>query len=248
MNLSNIKGLIYKPFNLLYLGFLVFLLFTIAGWFLSFFRGLLVQNIGVPQEYFWAVTLLSLIGSYINIPLMVLDSDEQVPQVERVESFGVVYEIPKVDVTRRQTLVLINLGGAIIPTIISLYLFFVSIPGCADNLLLTYLKVLVVLVVVSVTTHRSAQIVEGLGITTPAWGPPTMTVFIIMLINHFSQVVCPTQVAYIGGSLGALIGADLMNMNKVAGVGPVVSIGGAGTFDGVYLTGLASVLLLLFIS
>jgi hypothetical protein len=31
-------------------------------------------------------------------------------------------------------------------------------------------------------------------------------------------------------------------------VGPVVSIGGAGTFDGVYLTGLASVLLLLFLS
>jgi uncharacterized membrane protein len=51
--------------------------------------------------------------------------------------------------------------------------------------------------------------------------------------------LCPTQIAYIGGSLGALIGADLMNIDKVAGVGPVVSIGGAGTFDGVYLTGLS---------
>jgi uncharacterized membrane protein len=248
MNRSNISSLIYKPFNLLYLAFLVFLLFTIATWFLSFFRGLLIQSVGIPQEYFWAVTLLSLIGSYVNIPLMVLESNKQVPQIERVESFGVVYEIPKVDVSSAETLVLINLGGAIIPTIISLYLLIVSIPGCSDNLLFTYVKVLIVLVVVSVSTHRSAQIVDGLGITTPAWGPPTMTVFIIMLINYFSPITCPTQVAYVGGSLGALIGADLMNMGRVAGVGPVVSIGGAGTFDGVYLTGLASVLLLLFIS
>jgi len=34
----NIKGLIYKPFNLLYMAFLFFVLFTVASWFLSFFR------------------------------------------------------------------------------------------------------------------------------------------------------------------------------------------------------------------
>jgi len=245
---SNLKNLIYKPFNLLYLGFLVFLFISISGWFLSFFKGLLIENVGIPQEYFWAVTLLSLIGSFVNIPLMVLKSDNPVPQIKQVESFGITYEIPEIDAPQKETHVMINIGGAIIPTIISLYLLIFSIPGCADDLFLTYVKILIVLFVVSVSTHQSAQIVEGLGITTPAWGPPTMTVFIILLINHFSAVVCPTQVAYIGGSLGALIGADIMNLNKIAGVGPVVSIGGAGTFDGVYLTGLISVILLLFIS
>jgi uncharacterized membrane protein len=38
-----------------------------------------------------------------------------------------------------------------------------------------------------------------------------------------------------------------MNLGKIAGVGPVVSIGGAGTFDGVYLTGLMSVLIVLLL-
>ena len=50
--------------------------------------------------------------------------------------------------------------------------------------------------------------------------------------------------AYIAGSLGTLIGADLLNLGKVRGLGaPVASIGGAGTFDGVFLVGIVAVLL-----
>ncbi len=50
--------------------------------------------------------------------------------------------------------------------------------------------------------------------------------------------------AYIGGSMGTLIGADLSNLDKISGLGaPVASIGGAGTFDGIFLTGILSVLL-----
>ncbi len=50
--------------------------------------------------------------------------------------------------------------------------------------------------------------------------------------------------AYIAGSLGTLIGADLLNLGKIEGLGaPVASIGGAGTFDGIFLTGILAVLL-----
>ena len=50
--------------------------------------------------------------------------------------------------------------------------------------------------------------------------------------------------AYIAGSLGTLIGADLSNLGRVRGLGaPVASIGGAGTFDGIFLTGILAVLL-----
>jgi len=247
MSSVSLRSLIYKPFSLLYFAFLIFLFITVAGWFLSFFEGLLVEHLGLPQRYFWAITLLSLIGSYVNLPLAILESQSQVPYFEQVESFGILYEIPKIDVSRKQTLVMINLGGAIIPTVISLYMLY-SIYWLSPNPLLTVAKTLIVLVIVTLNTHQSAQIVEGLGITTPAWGPPTMTAFVVFLINYFSPVYYPMQIAYIGGTLGALIGADLLNLGKIAGVGPVVSIGGAGTFDGVYLTGLMSVLLILIIS
>jgi len=44
--------------------------------------------------------------------------------------------------------------------------------------------------------------------------------------------------------MGALLGADLMNLDKIHGLGaPVASIGGASTFDGVFLVGIAAVLL-----
>ena len=50
--------------------------------------------------------------------------------------------------------------------------------------------------------------------------------------------------AYAGGTLGTLLGADLANLRQVRRMGaPVVSIGGAGTFDGVFITGIIGVLL-----
>jgi uncharacterized membrane protein len=59
-----------------------------------------------------------------------------------------------------------------------------------------------------------------------------------MHLSHATHVI-----AYVSGVLGTLIGADLMNLNRVADLGaPVTSIGGAGTFDGVFLTGILAVL------
>jgi len=41
-----------------------------------------------------------------------------------------------------------------------------------------------------------------------------------------------------------LIGADLLNLGQIQGLGaPVASIGGAGTFDGIFITGILAVLL-----
>jgi uncharacterized membrane protein len=44
--------------------------------------------------------------------------------------------------------------------------------------------------------------------------------------------------------MGALVGADLWNLPRIGELGAsVVSIGGAGTFDGVFLTGILAGLL-----
>ena len=52
------------------------------------------------------------------------------------------------------------------------------------------------------------------------------------------------DVAYVAGSMGTLIGADIMNLHRVVELGaPMLSIGGAGTFDGVFLTGIIAGLL-----
>jgi uncharacterized membrane protein len=52
------------------------------------------------------------------------------------------------------------------------------------------------------------------------------------------------QVAYVSGVLGTLIGADLLRLPQMKELGStILSIGGAGVFDGIYLVGLVSVLL-----
>ena len=84
-----------------------------------------------------------------------------------------------------------------------------------------------------------AEPVRGLGIALPVFVPPVSTAVVALLLSRRQAA----PLAYIGGSLGTLIGADLLNLDKVQGLGaPVASIGGAGTFDGIFLTGILAVL------
>ncbi len=77
-------------------------------------------------------------------------------------------------------------------------------------------------------------------IAVPVFFPAVITAVVALLLSR--EFAAP--LAYIGGSLGTLIGADLTNLDKVRGLGaPVASIGGAGTFDGIFLTGILAVLL-----
>jgi uncharacterized membrane protein len=70
--------------------------------------------------------------------------------------------------------------------------------------------------------------------------PPIATALVAVLIARQNAAA----LAYVSGSLGTLIGADLLNLDAVRELGaPVASIGGAGTFDGIFLTGIMAVLL-----
>jgi uncharacterized membrane protein len=93
---------------------------------------------------------------------------------------------------------------------------------------------------VALVTHHLAQPVRGVGITLPIFIPPIVAVVCSLLLSWRQA----GPLAYVGGSMGTLIGADLMNLGRIQGLGaPVASIGGAGTFDGVFLVGIVAVLL-----
>jgi uncharacterized membrane protein len=87
--------------------------------------------------------------------------------------------------------------------------------------------------------------VPGIGIATPMFIPPIVAALVALaLTGLFGAGTHVDAVAYVSGVLGTLIGADLMNLGKLRDLGaPVASIGGAGTFDGVFLTGIVAVLL-----
>jgi uncharacterized membrane protein len=106
-----------------------------------------------------------------------------------------------------------------------------------------WLQALVAVACVTVLSHWLAQPVAGLGIAVPVFVPAVGTAVTAMLLSRWHA----PPLAYIAGSCGTLIGADLLNLDRIQGLGaPVASIGGAGTFDGIFLTGVVAVLIASF--
>ncbi|MBN1682234.1 DUF1614 domain-containing protein [Candidatus Bathyarchaeota archaeon] len=242
------ERLIFKPFSTFYLLLLFGTVLLIISIILSTIRDVLIEGLGLPPEYVSFFLLLSLIGSYINIPFTTVESRVPIQIIREVRAFGVTWKIPIKSYNISKTYVMINLGGAIMPIITSIYLLINTIPYCSSDPLNSYYSTLLVLIIVSFFVNRSARIVKGLGIATPALGPPLITVFTVIFLDAFLSIHCPIPVTYIGGTLGTLIGADLLNLKKIPELGsPLISIGGAGTFDGVFLTGIISVMIVFFL-
>jgi uncharacterized membrane protein len=219
----------YFPLTLPFLFILFFLFLFLIILVEVGILGYAYQRIGVNRRYVFLLLFFSLMGSYVNIPVAHLPAQEV--QSERVVSFfGMQYVIPVV-VDWPGTVVAVNLGGAVIPVILSLYLI---------NKNRLFVRSFLAIGVVGAFSYHMATPVPGLGIAEPALVPPVVTAGVALLL---SRKYAPL-LAYVGGSLGTLIGADLLNIDKIQGLGaPVASIGGAGTFDGIFLTGITAVLL-----
>jgi uncharacterized membrane protein len=172
----------------------------------------------------------SLIGSYFNIPITVLPGPPPVQSGEIVEFFGMRYVVPVV-VSWPGTVLAVNVGGAVIPTIMSTYLVIRY---------QLWFKAAIATAAIAFIIHSMATPVPGIGIAVPVFAPVVATAILAFILSR--EYAAP--LAYIGGSMGTLVGADLLNLDKISGLGaPVASIGGAGTFDGIFLTGILAVLL-----
>lgn len=187
------------------------------------------ERMGISSRSAMWILLLTLVGSSINIPLAEFPP-ERVISGTVVHHHGMRYVVPAVH-QWPATVLAINVGGALIPILLSLYLAF-------KNRLV--IKSAIAVAVVAIVTFHLAQPVRGVGVTLPIFIPPIVAV-VCALVLSWRQA---GPLAYIGGSMGTLIGADLMNLGRIQGLGaPVASIGGAGTFDGVFLVGIVAVLL-----
>ncbi|MCX9013064.1 MAG: DUF1614 domain-containing protein [Candidatus Methanoperedens sp.] len=209
----------------------LFFLILIALFFLASLGiiGIAFQKLGFPPEYSVLLLLLSLIGSYVNIPVKRIESRTRVVSGVAIDFYGFRYIIPPLQV-KQSTIIAINLGGAVIPVIVSVLLIPRANPA----------DVLLGVSVMSILIHMIARPVRGLGIAVPALLPPLMSAALALMLSPQQAPI----IAYISGTLGSLIGADLLNLKKIPELGtPVASIGGAGTFDGIFLTGIISVLL-----
>jgi uncharacterized membrane protein len=214
-------------------GFFSILVFLFAGLIILIQLRILryaYMRLGVGPGAALVLLFGSLIGSYFNIPITVLPGPPPVQSGEIVEFFGMRYVVPVV-VSWPGTVLAVNVGGAVIPTIMSSYLVIRY---------QLWLKAAIATAAIAFVIHSMATPVPGIGIAVPVFAPVVTTAILAFILSR--EYAAP--LAYIGGSMGTLIGADLLNLDKINGLGaPVASIGGAGTFDGIFLTGILAVLL-----
>ena len=197
----------------------------------------------------------SFVGSSVNFPLHEGLITSYPPIFLEAASFL----SPVVDLTFPTTFhpvsLAVNLGGCIIPVIVSLTIL-VRCHVSAQRAILGTL-------IVAVITYTMAVPVADEGITLPVYVPPTLAAVCGLVLARRYQTA--PALAYISGSMGTLLGADIFNLLTLGVlaelappmVGPgsmdmstkplVLSIGGAGVFDGIFLTGVMAVLLAAFV-
>ena len=226
--------MIYPPLIfILMLGFFFLTLILLPFLWLGVVGDAFVE-LGVPPGAVFWLLLLTLLGSLVNIPLTTLESQEVVAG-QVISYFGMQVRLPPARASKQTTLA-VNVGGALIPIALSLFLF-VKI----TNKIGISWGLLAVLGIVTAVMHRLARPVKGLGIAVPGLVPPLVAALGAWLL-------CPQEFrapcAYIASTMGILIGADLLNLREITKMGaPVASIGGAGTFDAIFLSGIIAVLL-----
>ncbi|MDA4121778.1 MAG: DUF1614 domain-containing protein [Thaumarchaeota archaeon] len=191
------------------------------------------EKIGFTPLEFAVILFLTFLGSAVDIPLYSVKSIVPMVEVQEVRAFWVTYRVPHRVLRQVSTIVAVNLGGALIPSGVSIYLLATH----SESILL---DAGVGVVVTSILVHLIARRVPGVGIVTPALLPPLFAATVALVLVPGS----PAIVAYVSGTFGTLIGADLTNLRHADNSGArMESIGGAGTFDGVFLTGIVAVIL-----
>jgi uncharacterized membrane protein len=226
-------GLIHRYHGNYLTGFFALLLALVIVYLLLSLGEVAFNRIGFSSSQFILIMVGTFIGSTINIPVRRVKSVEPLVETHVARAFGMSFRIPSVRYKEVSTLVAVNVGGAIVPILVSAYILWKhvgAIPYALAGIAITAFLV-----------HLMARKVRGVGIVTPALLPPIAAA----LVSYILAPGFPAVVAYVSGSIGALVGADLTNLRGITKLGaPMASIGGAGTFDGVFLTGIVAVLLI----
>ena len=205
----------------------------LTGFLIAFVQvGLLAiafDKLGLSPNSAYLLLITSLFGSFINLPLFSIPAVP--PPPEAVSQGNLFWKIPQRPFTGR-TIIAINVGGGLIPISFSLYLL--------TNNPLPLMDALLGIFSVSTISYLISRPIHGLGIGMPIFIAPISAALMALAINP--EYSAP--LAYISGTMGVLIGADVLRLKSVGSLGlPIASIGGAGTFDGIFITGIVAVLL-----
>jgi len=179
-----------------------------------------------------AAVLLMLIGSAINIPVGKIS--REMIRIEHNE--GVIpdgYE-------PWETVIAINLGGAVIPVAIACYLIYISVHSTGTAIAL---PLIVGVLIVAALSFVSTRRVDGVGLKVPLF-MPGLTALLCGILLCGGIGLSAGVIAFVSGTFGTLIGANIAKLPHVRDLNvSEFSIGGAGTFGAVFISCILSALI-----
>jgi len=219
-----------SPFSGIYLLLLIFTL----GFLLAFIQvGALTiafDKLGLSVHSALLLLFSALFGSVINLPLFTIKAVPATHHPPPPPWQGLLRH--RTQEFKGKTIIAINVGGCVIPVAFTLYLL------AYHNL--NVVQVILAIVIVSIICYQFSRPIPGLGIGMPIFIAPVTAALAALIINPEHSA----PLAYISGTLGVLIGADIMRLKSIRTMGvPVASFGGAGTFDGIFLTGIIAAII-----
>jgi len=194
-----------------------------------------LAKLGLSPGVSIAAVFAIFFGSLINIPVKKIPRQE-ILEVSPLDMFGFGRMFPRFIRRRSYTIIALNVGGCIIPFLVACYEFIRVASGGWPALLAMAAAVLINILV----CYRLARPVEGVGIVMHAFIPGLLAALCGLIFYPQSAAL----IAFNAGVLGPLLGADLLNLRKVSQISTgLASIGGAGTFDGIVISGFLATLL-----
>lgn len=187
-------------------------------------------KLGLTPENTLILLMGTLIGSGINLSIFTLKSeDTDHPDITPGQQPEWTLYHP---IQPGKIVVAVNVGGCMIP--LGLCLYFIS-QQLADPI-----NFIIATAAISILSYKLSRPIPGLGIAMPMMIAPLASAMLAILLDYQHAA----HIAYVSGVLGVLIGADICHLRDINNLGtPLASIGGAGTFDGIFMTGLIAALL-----
>ena len=196
-----------------------------------------LSKLHLTQNEAFMIVLAIVFGGLINIPIKRIVREQPVWS-HPLTIFGLDRTLPRWTTRRRETIIAVNVGGCVVPFLIACFqLAYLSKLG-PDVMW----AVGAAIAINSITCFLAATPVQGVGIVMPGFvAPITAALSALLLVPDAAP-----PAAFVAGVLGPLIGADFFHIHELIrnprSVG-MASIGGAGTFDGIVLSGILATLL-----
>jgi uncharacterized membrane protein len=188
------------------------------------------ERLGLSHQAAYTLLAGTLFGSLFNVPLFRMTAKPPASGIQD-QSIWTPFRMPQPPF-QGQTVVAINAGGCLIPVCFSIFLLMRGSLSAAE--------VLIAVAAVASIAYAFSRPVPGAGVALPIFIAPVTAALVATVLDYEQRA----PLAYVSGTLGVLLGADVLRLGDIRAMrAPLSSIGGAGTFDGIFIAGLLAVLL-----